>query len=379
MSGQLIQPGTIPDRVLGAPAITPEVERAASEGAIFAFNLSGGKDCGGAAAAANAWLDLKCHPRDRRLAIHADLGRAEWRSTPGQVRAQAQALGLPLDVVRRQAGDLVARFERRWELSVEAYLDLRLYHLRGPWSSPSLKFCQSEMKAHVMGPYLARKYRGEKIVQVVGIRRDESRRRASTPIYKPDYRDAERGNRHGTEMALWHPAVLWSAEETFDVNRVHGVPLAESYTRYNSTRHSCAFCIMASIGDHRAAASADQNDWVLLHYCGMEADTGYSFMADRWLADVAPAKLDQVLRARIHLAKRWAGDRRAIEAAMPPRHRYVDGWPLHQPTMEEAEIIAASRRQIIDHYGWAHHYATARQVYDRFAELLTLKAAKVST
>ncbi len=234
------------------------------------------------------------------------------------------------------------------------------------------------MKAHVMGPYLARTYRGQTIVQVVGIRRDESRKRARTPIWKPDYRDADRGNRHGTEMSLWHPAVDWTREETFDVNARFGIPLAESYTRYGSSRHSCAFCIMASIGDHRAAASADQNDWVFQHYVGMEAATGYSFMADRWLADVAPEKLSPEIRMEIERARLWAQHRRAIEAGMPPQHRYVDGWPLYQPTLAEADQIARARAEIIRYYGWEFRYCGASEVYDRFAELLALKAAKAA-
>lgn len=362
----------------GQVALTPEIERAARDGAWFVGNISGGKDGGGAMAAANDWLDSVGHPRERRSLIWANLGRAEWVSSPAQVSAQAAALDLPLSVVTRGAGDLVTRFERRWELGVEAYLDLRLYHLRGPWSSPSLKFCQSEMKAQVMGPHLARLHRGEQIIQVVGIRREESRKRANTPIYKPDYRDAALGNRHGTTMALWHPAVLWTTDEVFEVNHRYGVPLAESYTAYGSTRHSCALCIMQSRPDQEASMRCADNHWLLRHYVGMEVGSGFSFQADRWLGDLAPEVIGSELYGRVQDAKRWADERRQIEAGLPAKHLFQRGWPLFQPTMDEAVVIAAARAQIIDHHGWERSYCTAVQVYDRFAELLALKPAEKS-
>ncbi|MFX8156617.1 hypothetical protein ABTL03_19190, partial [Acinetobacter baumannii] len=70
-------------------AIDGLVLDAVTRGAWFAFNLSGGKESSAAAQAATALLDQLGHPRDRRIAIHADLGRAEWRSTPAIVAAVA--------------------------------------------------------------------------------------------------------------------------------------------------------------------------------------------------------------------------------------------------------------------------------------------------
>ncbi|MFX9593167.1 hypothetical protein ABTO86_19345, partial [Acinetobacter baumannii] len=80
-------------------AIDDPIIDAIARGAWFAFNLSGGKDSTASAQAAIALLDHMGHPRARRIAIHADLGRAEWRSTPATVAVIAQRLGLPLVVV----------------------------------------------------------------------------------------------------------------------------------------------------------------------------------------------------------------------------------------------------------------------------------------
>ncbi len=62
------------------PAVDARVLAAIRESAWLVFNLSGGKDSTASAHAAIGLLDALGHPRERRIAIHADLGRAEWRS-----------------------------------------------------------------------------------------------------------------------------------------------------------------------------------------------------------------------------------------------------------------------------------------------------------
>ena len=355
-------------------ATSPMIELAVRNGAQVVFNLSGGKDCGAVSAMTNAYLDSIGHPRAKRIAIHADLGRAEWRSTPAQVQAQADALGLPLVVVSAKSGDLVSRFENRWERGLHDYVNLRLYNLRGPWSSPSLKFCQSEKKIQVMGPHLARTFRGQTIINVVGIRREESTGRKNTEVAKLDTRFAKAGNRAGTTMMLWHPGVDLLVDDVFAANVRHNVPLAEGYG-LGSTRWSCAFCIMGSLNDLTVSASVPGNHWVYRHYVGMEAASTFSFQADRWLGDVAPHLLSEGLASDLARAKALAAERRSIEAQLPARHRFVKGWPLYVPTLEEAEAICTGRSTILRMHGCENIYPTARQVRDRFAELVAMSAA----
>lgn len=353
-------------------ASTPIIDRAIADGAQVALNLSGGKDCGAVAALTMKRLDQLGHPRDRRFAIHAYLGRAEWQSSPAQVEAQAAALGVKLIVVSKRSGDLVSRFEQRWELGLADYVDLRLYNLRGPWASPSLKFCQSEQKIQVMGPHLARAFRGQTIINVVGIRREESHNRRNAEVSKLQTRYAPIGNKFGTRMITWHPGVDLLEAEVYEINRRYGIPLAESYG-LGGSRHSCAFCIMASLNDLAVAASAEGNHWLYRHYVGMEVASTFSFQPNRWLGDVAPQLLDAQLRDQLASAKALAAARRAIEAAMPARHRYVKGWPLYLPSLDEAEVIARARRQILAHHHAASPFVTASAVRDRFAELLAMK------
>ena len=90
-------------------AIDNRIRDAGARGAVVGMSLSGGKDSTAAAFTANAILDAAGHPRSRRIAVHADLGSAEWRETPATVEAVAAALGLPI-AERPALGEWIARF-----------------------------------------------------------------------------------------------------------------------------------------------------------------------------------------------------------------------------------------------------------------------------
>ncbi|MFW2854660.1 phosphoadenosine phosphosulfate reductase family protein [Sphingomonas sp. TX0543] len=114
-------------------------------------------------------------------------------------------------------------------------------NLIGPWSSSALRFCTSEMKAHVIGPHLARLLRGQTIINVLGLRRDESIARSRTPEWKADARYAAAGNPHGTAMMLWNPIAHWTTPQVFAAHDTLGIPLHVAYTCYQSSRLSCRF------------------------------------------------------------------------------------------------------------------------------------------
>ncbi len=359
-------------------ALDDRVRDAIKAGAAVEFNLSGGADSGAAADAANRALDKMGHARELRRALNADLGRTEWDHTPDQVKRTADYLDVDVTVVSRKAGDLLARWRSRFARSRDLYGDLRLYHMRGPWSSPSLKFCQSEMKAQTMGPHVARVHRGATVIQVTGLRRDESGPRRKTPISKADLRYAKVGNRAGTSVLLWNPIVDWTKEQVFALHEQHDIPLSETYTVWGLSRHSCRFCVMASKGDLTKAAAAPPNGAHLLDLVALEASSAYSFQAAGWLADLADHIAPQALRIDVERAKAWAAERRKIEQSLPARHRYIDGWPLYVPTRDESLQIADARSRILDWYEIDSDYRTASAVRDRFAQLVTeakLKAA----
>lgn len=360
-------------------AITDDLRAKIAAGAWVVFNLSGGKDSSAALFAVNLALDLYGHPRSRRFAIHADLGRAEWNSTAGTVAAIAQAAGVSLTVVRRAAGDLVDRWHQRFESGKRRYEALETYHLIGPWSSASLRFCQSEMKAAVIGPALVKALRGETIISVLGVRRDESHNRAATPISKADLRHAKAGNRDGTAITLWNPIVDWTVLQVFQAHDCLGIPLHEAYTLWRATRLSCRYCIFASAHDLAASSRAPDNAEVYRELVALEATSTFPFQPARWLADVAPALLSSALQKDVARAKRDQARRLHLEASLPAGLRYVKGWPPRCPTLAEAKDIAIVRRELLSRHGLDTRYATASAVRDRLCHLHAAKALLMDT
>ena len=356
-------------------AMPPEIEKALRAGAWAVFNLSGGKDSSAALFAAMLSLDAIGHPRERRVAVHADLGRAEWDSTPNTVERIAAAARIPLTIRRRRSGDLFERWEQRFAGGKARYEALATYNLIGPWSSAALRFCTSEQKAQVLGPYLARTLAGSTIIQIIGIRRDESSARSKAPDWKPDTRFARPGNRSGTAMMVWHPIAHWSSEQVYALHAQLGIPLHEAYSCYGSTRLSCRFCVLQSQADSQAAASAPANRPAFIHLVDLEARSTFSFQPGRWLADTAPQLLPASLVADITRAKRDAEERRALESGMPPELRFCRGWPPRMPTTDEADRIAAARAPILRRHWLENRFADGAAVRGRFAELIAAKAA----
>lgn len=365
---------------LFAPAMDVAVDQrildALSLQPIIAYSLSGGKDSAAISHETNVYLDSIGHPRADRIAIHADLGRAEWKSTPAMVTRTAATLGVPLITVARKAGDLVARFETRWRNAKARYENLETYNLIGPWAQANKRFCTSEMKAQVIGPELARRYRGRTVISVIGIRREESTGRAATPISSLDNRFAKTGNRNGTTLINWHPGIHCTTAAVFGCHDRNSIPLHEAYVDYGSTRLSCAYCILASLNDLQAATRAAGNLDLFLHYVGLEAKSTFSFQPERWLADVAPTLLPPSLARDIKRAKVDCELRRRIEALMPTGLRFVKGWPLRAPTLEEAAAIAAARAPILARHQLANRYPTSAAIVARFEELLTARSVK---
>lgn len=354
-------------------ALPPAIEAAIRAGAWIVFNLSGGKDSSAALFAAMPVLDALGHPRERRIAIHADLGRAEWDSTAETVATIAARADIALTIRQRQSGDLFDRWHQRYESGKARYEELSTYNLIGPWSSASLRFCTSEQKAQVIGPYLARQLAGETIIQVIGIRRDESSARAIAPDWKRDSRFAAEGNRAGTRMLIWHPVIDWATADVFAFHKTHGIPLHEAYTRYRSSRLSCRYCVLQSLADQQAASSAPSNHQAFVHLVALEARSTFSFQPGRWLADSARHLLTGTLAADIERAKHAACERRQLESTMPPDLRFQRGWPPRLPTPDEATRIAAARAPILQRHRLENRFPTGQTVIARFADLIALK------
>lgn len=151
----------------------PTIDALLSANAPVAVGVSGGKDSQAAALATFDHLDRIGH-RGQRLLIHSDLGSVEWNESLPVCQRLADHLATELMIVRRGAGDLMDRWEARWQSSVRRYENLETVTLVLPWSTPAMRFCTSELKTHIITRELRRRFDGAPYINVTGVRREES-------------------------------------------------------------------------------------------------------------------------------------------------------------------------------------------------------------
>ena len=307
-------------------AIDDTIQEAIDNHAIVDFSLSGGKDSAAAAIAVSAWLDKRRHPVDLRSATHAHLGVIEWPETIDHIKNLTEKLAIPLSIVSQDKG-LIDRWRRRFEATKLRYAALECYHLIGPFSSASLRFCTSEMKTSPIRRSLSLRNPGATVISVIGVRADESPRRANAPISSIDQLPSDRSPR--PKLISWNPIKDWTAQDVFDAHHAARVPLHYAYTRHAMTRLSCAFCVLASRADVENAAKCDVNAEAYRQITDLEISSTFAFQPTRWLADTnTPQPID---RAQLERAKRLNTIRRALEATLPPDLRYIKGWPPRIP------------------------------------------------
>lgn|SRR3990167_1904831 len=326
---------------------TPELDIVIDSGAPVAIGVSGGKDSCACALATVDHLDRVGH-HGPRILIHADLGRVEWRDSAPTCERIAKVTGLELVTVRRQAGDMMDRWLTRWSNNVARYAALSCVKLILPWSTPSMRFCTSELKSAVMASALVKRYSGSypgtTILSASGIRRAESGARSKAPTFKPNPR--LKSAKHHTIGLDWNPIAAWSTPDVFAYLAARGFALHEAYTRYGNSRVSCAFCIMGSEGDLVASTTCADNAAIYREMCDLEIVSSFAFQGDRWLGDVAPHLLSEAQIQGLACAKRAAAKRQAIEARIPKHLLYVKGWPTVMPTRDEAVMLSEVRREV---------------------------------
>lgn len=345
-------------------ATTGKVVELRSRDCPVAIGVSGGKDSIATALRLAAYLDEIGH-RGPRILIHADLGEVEWKDSLPVCERLAERIGWELVVVRRRAGGMMQRWEKRWENNLARHRELGCVQLILPWSTPAMRFCTSELKTSVICSALKKRFPGQDILSVTGVRHQESAARAKMPVASQQ----KKLTRRGAEGWNWNPIIEWSTEEVFQYIGRHPDLVHEAYTRYGSTRVSCAFCIMGSIGDLNASASCPDNHAIYRRMVALEVKSGFSFQ-NRWLGDVAPHRLDAGTRAALGRAKEMAKARKEAEARIPKHLRYTRGWPTCIPTRAEAELLAEVRRDVFRAIRDEEPtYVTPESIMDRYAEL----------
>lgn len=352
-------------------ALTPEVQAMLERNAAVAVGVSGGKDSDACAIAVVRHLDQIGH-KGPRLLVHSDLGRIEWKDSLPHCERLAQRLGLELLVVRRQAGDMLARWEGRWRNNVTRYEDLSCVKIILPWSTPSMRFCTSELKTAVIASELKKRFPQGEILNVTGIRRQESPHRSKMPVSAPHVGLTRRAGAGLT----WNAIIEWPVQDVVHAIYDVGLSLHEGYIRYGVSRISCAYCIMSSEADLIASALCEDNHEPYIRMVELEATSTFAFQGNRWLSDVAPHILPPSLRERVEQAKGIAEERQVIEAEIPQHLLYKKGWPTSLPTPEEAALLASVRQRVSRLLGLDAQYLDAESVKARYAALLAIKEAK---
>lgn len=350
-------------------ALTPEVSALLDRNCVCSIGVSGGKDSDACAIAVSRYLDQIGHTGPRVL-IHADLGRVEWRDSQLGCERLAAKLGWELMVVRRKAGDMLARWEGRWANNVARYNDLSCVKIILPWSTPSMRFCTSELKVDVITSNLKKRFPAHEIINVTGIRRQESANRARMPVSAPQ----AKLQRRGLDGLTWNAIIEWPIEDVLATIASEGLQLHEAYRIYGASRVSCAFCIMSSILDMQAAAGCADNHVLYTQMVELEAKSTFAFQGGRWLADNAPHLLSTDLRERVAVAKENAKLRQALEAQLPKHLLFKSGLPTVMPTQDEAQLIAGIRTKVSELLELDAACLTSDSVLERYSALLATRA-----
>jgi len=351
-------------------AVAPEITAAIDCDAPVAIGVSGGKDSCALAIEVVRWLNAVGHIGPRVL-VHADLGRVEWKDSAPTCERLAQHLGLELLTVRRKAGDMMDRWLVRWENNKQRYANLECVKVILPWSTASMRFCTSELKTDIITRALTQRFPGRTIISASGIRRQESPNRAKAPVSKANAKLTSKA--HATTGFDWHPIIDYTEVEVFDVMREANFRPHEAYSLYNSSRVSCAFCILGSKSDLVASATCPDNQDIYREMVGLEITSTFSFQggAKGWLGDVAPHLLTKHELVKLAYAKEKAKLREATEVLIPKHLLYTAGRPTQIPTDIEATRLASDRRFIGDLLGIDNmRYTDAGAILARYQELM---------
>ena len=374
----LVGPGVEP-----GVELDDEIRALVAADAPVAVGVSGGKDSCAAAIAVVEHLRAVGH-KGPVVLVHADLGdpdpalNVEWTDSLPTCERLAAFLGVELIVTRRAAGGMMKRWIKRWENNVARYAQLSCVKIILPWSTPSMRFCTSELKSAPIAAELVRRFPGQKIISACGIRREEGNGRemsARTNAATSKVNNRLTNKRHKTSGVDWNPIAAWSTQDVFAICAARGFAMHEGYG-LGMGRISCRFCIMQDLSDQRVSASVVDNAPVLRTIVGLEVRSTFAFQGSRWLGDVAPQLLDETTRAVLAAAKERAKKRVEIEARIPKHLLYTKGWPTVMPTQDEAELLCAVRREVADLLGIRIQYTNPAALLARYAELMGQKAAK---
>lgn len=342
-------------------------------GAAIAISISGGKDSTACAIATTNYIK-RAYPKIKDIIlIHSDLGRIEWKDSMIQCKEVAAYLELELVVVKRNSGGMVERWKQRWLNNFDRYVDMKLVTMLLPWSTPAMRFCTSELKTQLIGRYLKKRYGGN-VINVTGIRREESSGRKNAPTSKE-----LNATVFGAGSRTWNPIAAWAVNDVWNTIDSHGMRHHEAYIKGNE-RVSCSFCIMASINDMVNATHQGEHMSVYRELVGLEQDSLFAFQGSRWLMDVNPDVLTKEQRMRIDPTKEKNRKLKQIEAEIKRDWMFVKGTPQRMLSIDEAKIMADVRNRVFDIYGARKRgHTDHKEILNRYKSLLIKANRPITT
>ena len=349
-------------------ALTPEIAALIASDAPVAIGVSGGKDSQAAALKTFAHLDSVGH-KGPRILVHADLGSVEWDDSFRICNELAQHLGCDLIVVSRKGGGLMERWESRWVSSQTRYEMLSTVTLVPCWSTPGMRFCTSEQKTKVIFAELNRRFKGQTIINVTGVRRDESAGRARQSVA-----DLDKTGRIWT----WRPIIDFSVDDVFSLIDGSGLEPHPAYRVFGMSRVSCRWCIMSSLADMTAATRQTEGHDLYRRMVRLEINSGFAFQGSRWLGDVAPGLLTAEMQRELVEPKEKAARRVSLEKQITKDMLYVSGWPLRMLTDDEAAILASVRTEVSRLYGFNATCLDVESIHSRYSSLLDEKERRAA-
>lgn len=237
------------------------------------INTSGGKDS--QAMLWHVYQQAKSQGLEGRLvAVHADLGRVEWKGARSIAEEQAKALGVRFEAVSRPQGDLLEQVRQR-----------------GMWPSSSARYCTSDHKRGQVAKVLTKlgKERSNlgrpvRILNCMGLRAQESSARAKRQELEPNKVSTGKGK--VKVVTNWHPILDWSEEKVWQTIRESGLPHHFAYD-LGMPRLSCCFCIFAP--KSALVVAGKHNPELLEEYVQVEKEIGHTFTVKTSMADIKQA------------------------------------------------------------------------------------------
>lgn len=242
---------------------------------LIIVNTSGGKDSQTMMRYLVGQAKIWGYDKAKMVAIHADLGRVEWKGVRALAETQALIHGLRFETVSRSQGDLLEHVEAR-----------------GMWPSSTTRYCTSDHKRDQIGKVITKLHRefqqvnGKlvhfRVLNCLGFRAQESHVRAKLEKLVPN----KRVSTQLRTVVNYHPILDWTEEQVWDDIKDSGVPYHPAYD-LGMPRLSCVFCVFAPKGALMIAGK--ENPELLNEYVRIEDKIGHTFRQDFKIRDIKEA------------------------------------------------------------------------------------------